>query len=376
MKDNSTKIIAMYLPQFHETDENNKWWGKGYTDWVAVRKNKPLFKGHNQPRIPLNNNYYDLTDQETLIWQSNLAQQYGIYGFGIYHYWFSSKQQLLTKPAEIILNTPEFKTHFCFCWDNGNWKRTWSNVRGFSNDWAPTFDENKDVKSDDNGLLAELIYGNEDDWKKHFDYLLPFFKDERYIKIDNKPVFQIFQPGNQFDVLKKMQMCWNKWAIEAGFNGICFCGKTNLQNYSFGYGFQYSPDFFSTNKFELWKTRLHNVLNRHFKPHLRFCDYDKTWKRIISNAKKKQDYYYCGFVRYDDTPRRGLKKGTVVKNESVEKFEKYLNELLQLSIEQDKEFLFLTAWNEWGEGAYLEPDSVDEYKYLEAVKRVVDRNKK
>lgn len=366
----STKIIAMYLPQFHEIEENNKWWGKGYTDWVAVKKSRPLFEGHRQPRIPLNENYYDLLNKNELIEQSNLAEKYGIYGFGIYHYWFSSNLKLLEKPAEIILNTPEFKTHYFFAWDNGSWKRTWSNVRG-ANDWAPGFD-NENKKG--NGVLAELNYGKEEDWKIHFEYLLTFFKDERYIKIDKKPLFCVFRSNNQYNVLKEMFTYWDELAKEHGFDGIKILSVLNPQHKDFGYVFDYQPLSGNTIT-SMWKLRIYNFLFKHFKPKIRFYDYDKVWKSIIKKAKNNPNYDFGGFVGFDDTPRRG-EKGRIIKGQSVEKFEKYLDELLKLSIKHNKEFLFLTAWNEWGEGAYLEPDSVDEYKYLEAVKRVVDRNKK
>ena len=184
------KIIANYLPQFHVIPENSEWWGNNFTDWVAVKKAKPLFKWHNEPRIPLNNNYYSLDNPDSLKWQANLAREYGVYGFGIYHYWFSSSLNLLTKPAELILNNKDIDINFFFIWDNTSWKRTWSVIKR-GNDWAPDFD-NASSQNKNNGILAELIYGEESDWEKPFNYLLPFFKDSRYIKIDNKPAFAFF----------------------------------------------------------------------------------------------------------------------------------------------------------------------------------------
>lgn len=370
-----TKIIANYLPQFHEIPENNRFWGKGYTDWVAVKKAKPLFENHLQPRKPFENNYYSLDDKEVIKWQAQLAKNNGIYGFGIYHYWFSSDMKLLEKPAEILLNSKDIDINYMFIWDNGSWKRTWSNVKR-GNDWAPEFDNEKKIESDiknlDDGMLAELKYGNEEDWKKHFDYLCQFFKDERYIKKDNCPMFGFFQPDNDYETVKRMCDYWKILAKENGFDGMCFVSKCNYQNANLDYSFKYEP-LSVNNRKEVFVSRLQNIKNRYI-PSLRIYNYDKVWKKILSDAKKNKDnnQFYGAFVGFDDTPRRG-KKAKIILGQTPEKFEFYLKELLKISNEKNKEFVFLTAWNEWGEGAYLEPDTIDGDHYLKAVKRVVEQ---
>ena len=164
------KIIAFYLPQFHEIPENNKWWGKGFTEWVNVKKARPLFENHNQPRVPLNKNYYNLLDEKTQKEQVKLANDYGLYGFCFYHYWFDGKL-LLEKPVEKFLENKSLDTHFCICWANEHWTNAWAN---------------KEAK-----VLIEQKYGNKKEWKEHFDYLLNFFKDDRYIKENNKPLLVI-----------------------------------------------------------------------------------------------------------------------------------------------------------------------------------------
>lgn len=368
---NKTKIIANYLPQFHEIPENNRFWGKGYTDWVAVKRAKPLFTNHVQPRIPQNENYYSLDNAESIKWQAKLAKENGIYGFGIYHYWFSSELQLLEKPAEIILDSKNIDINFLFIWDNGSWKRTWSNVRR-GNDWAPEFDNQStelDKTHEDNGMLAELKYGSQEDWKIHFDYLCKFFKDDRYIKKDNCPVFAFFQSDNNYEVVKEMCEYWNLLAKQNGFDGMCFISKSNYRGKKLDYSFRYEP-LSVNNNWELFISRLQNIKNRYI-PTLRLYDYDKVWKKIISNARRnKDDNQFLGaFVGFDDTPRRG-KKAKIILGQTPEKFECYLRELFEIS--KEKEYLFLTAWNEWGEGAYLEPDSINGDSYLKAVKRVVE----
>ena len=119
------KIIAFYLPQFHTFEENDMWWGEGFTEWTNVKKAEPLFEGHMQPKIPLNKNYYNLLDLDTLKWQCELSREYGVYGFCYYHYWFDGKM-LMNKPMEMLLGHPEINQKFCICWANENWTKAWA----------------------------------------------------------------------------------------------------------------------------------------------------------------------------------------------------------------------------------------------------------
>ena len=362
------QILAMYLPQFHQIPENNEFWGEGFTDWVTVQNAKPLYDKHQQPRTPLGNNYYDLSEEKNILWQAKLAKQYGVEGFGIYHYWFNNYKNLLTKPAEIVLHNHDIDIKFFFAWDNISWRRTWSNVSG--NDWAPTRDSNIDKTQYNNGILLEYKPGTETDWKKHFDYLLPFFKDERYIKIDGKPVFFIFHYS---EVIHKMCQYWNKIATEHGLEGITpvFRQAVNLNIPRKEQMFMYEP---SASSWDLLPYKIYRRILRQFNiscgPH--FFDYDKVWQRLLKNMSKRKDYnlWLSGFVGYDDTPRRA-KKGTVIKNATPEKFEQYLTSLLQIAKKQNKQYVLLVAWNEWSEGAYLEPDTINEYRYLEALKNAL-----
>ena len=370
-----TKIIAMYLPQYHETEENNQWWGKGFTDWVSTKNAEVLFKGHRQPRIPLEDNYYDLSRIEPLKQQSEIARKYGIDGFCFYHYWFSSQFRTLTKPAENLLNNPDIDMPFIFAWDNSSWIRTWRKLKKNSNAWSPKNDGST-CAVHDNGVLAQLDYGDRNDWKIHFDYLLPFFRDQRYIKISSAPVF-IFWNNYQKEVLAEMREAWNSWAKEAGFNGMWFITRDDPYKDVSGYDvlFNYEPQFsgwlnigFANRVFR----RLKYLIG---KESLKKYSYDKIWKKILRYADSHPKSYCGAFVGYDDTPRRG-KRGTVVIGQTPQKFQKYLDQLYSISQSQGKEFIFLTAWNEWGEGAYLEPDTTDGYAYLEAVKAVKDKYEK
>ncbi|MCR4807842.1 MAG: glycoside hydrolase family 99-like domain-containing protein [Lachnospiraceae bacterium] len=366
-----TKAIAMYLPQYHRIPENDKWWGEGYTDWVAVKSSEPLYKGHIQPRVPLNDNYYDLSDADSIRWQAALAGKYGIYGFAIYHYWFSSEQVLLKKPAEIIRDNEDIDINYFFVWDNNSWTRTWSRIKHNANSWAPKIDNG--INDGSESLLAKLEYGDEAEWEKHFDYLLPFFKDSRYIKIDNKPVFSFFN-YNDKNTMKKMFDHWNGLAKESGFAGMYFLGRLNPYDHMEGFDglFTYEP------MFSAWQNK--NIINRvinKVKDILNidngpvFYDYDKVWGSILGNAEKCNDTYvmFGGFVDYDDSPRRGM-NSRIVKGASPEKFGKYLKRLIEISDEKNNPFVFITAWNEWGESAYLEPDNMQGFDNLEVLSKL------
>lgn len=370
----NSKIIANYLPQYHEIPENDLFWGKGYTDWVAVQRAKPLFKCHNQPKIPLDEKYYTLDNVDSIRWQADLAKKYGIYGFGIYHYWFNSDMQLLQKPAELLLNSKDIDIHFMFIWDNSTWKRTWSAVRG-GNDWAPQFDTtNSELQN--NGILCELNYGNEEDWKTHYDYLNMFFKDDRYIKFDGRPVFGIFNPNNDPEKLKRMITYWEQLAKECGYPGVAIISKNNKgENTISEFSFSYEP---GNSGWEI-RNEVQRIINhvrkrvgmKIGKPSI--YNFNRIWENLIKKAELNQNsrYYYGCFANYDDTPRRAG-NGKVVLGSSPEKFENYLTKLLKICKKQHKEYLFITAWNEWGEGAYLEPDNENGYAYLEAVKRAME----
>lgn len=375
MKSDNVKIIANYLPQYHEIPENNKWWGNGFTDWIAVKKATPLFEGHRQPRIPLNNNYYDLSDVENIRWQAKLAKKYGIYGFGFYHYWFSSELNLLQKPSELLLENKDIDIHFMFIWDNFSWKRTWSKLSNGAA-YAPSFDgemkSNQEVNEKD-GVLAELIYGDKIEWKKHFEYLLNFFKDERYIKIDNKPVFSFYQARNNFPLIREMSNYWNELAKENGFAGIMCLSKDILYPVKLERRMKYSP-FQMTTPLLFLKYKIKSKYYQN-KGKIAVWDYDEVWTDILKEAKHSaKDSYLCGFVNYDDSPRRGQKGRIIIGGSSI-KFENYMRELLKISKKQNKEYVFLMAWNEWGEGSYLEPDSENGYAYLEAIRKIVDEQK-
>lgn len=191
------KTIALYLPQFYSFNENDEWWEKGFTEWYNVRRSKPLYNGHHQPRIPGDNleylGYYDLTNVEFIKKQIELAKTHGIYGFGIYYYWFSGKR-LLEKPLDILLNHKEIEFKFLLIWANEDWTRRWNGYEG--------------------KILIEQEYKESDPYNFIKD-IKKYIIDRRYIKINDKPIiglyepkkFQIYQTFYQFG--EKVQKNWS-----------------------------------------------------------------------------------------------------------------------------------------------------------------------
>ena len=358
----------MYLPQYHSIPENDAFWGAGFTDWVSVKNANPLYKGHLEPRVPLNRYYYDLSTKKDIVWQAELAKQYGVDGFGIYHYWFNNEKNLLTKPAEIILENKDIDIDFFFAWDNANWKRSWSNVPG--NDWAPAMDHKP--KKGEPVILIPYIIGEEQDWINHYNWLRPFFQDKRYLKKENKPLFTIFNYDEQ---IARMCECWNRLAREDGFEGMHFIFRFEERYHipDSEYVLKYEPLFSGWSAplsiFQRIIRKIRRTMGIEGGP--RKFSYDAVWPVILDNAKamSRKEVYHGAFVMYDDTPRRG-KRGTVVTGATPEKFQSYLSELIEVSQAQNKDFVFLTAWNEWGEGAYLEPDENSGYHYLEAIRQI------
>lgn len=352
------KIISLYLPQFHEVKENSEWYGEGFTDWVAVRNAKPLFENHVQPRKPLDNNYYDLSDASVLKWQADLARSYGVDGFCFYHYWFDSETRLLEKPVELLLQHKEIDIEYCLSWVNESWKRTWSNVEK-GNVWCDTFDKDKEKKDrNDRGLLVKQRYGREEEWLKHIEYLIPFFKDERYIRVEGKPVLCLYQPC-EIACIKAMIDLWNSRLQKENIDGVYLIGasygKTYSKNVDISYHHEPGTAFASCRASKEYIKSPEGT---------EFFEYDTLWKHLL--AKVELGKIGCAFTDFDASPRKG-NRGIIVKGSSPEKFAEHFTAFLRKNVQVGNKLVFVNAWNEWGEGMYLEPCEDYGYGYLQAV---------
>ncbi|OPA75265.1 glycosyl transferase [Paenibacillus selenitireducens] len=346
------KLIAFLLPQFHRIPENDLWWGDGFTEWTNTQKNKPLYAGHQQPKEPLGNYYYDLTDAAARRWQAKLAKSHGIYGFCYYHYWFKGKR-LLEKPFQSVLELGEPDFPFCLSWANEPWTRRWD--------------------GGDQYVLMPQDYGDEHDWEVHFNEVLVAFLDYRYIRINNKPVFLIYRPGS-IPRCEDMIRFWNELARKNGLEGIYFVrtlGGFAIPNQAgFDASVEYEPHytFAHSDTTGLW-----NVIHTREDMH-HVLDYDVIWHTILNRSPHRNGEQIIpgAYVNWDNTPRLGS-RGQSTIGVSPDKFRRYLTRQMERAIQvYDSEFVFINAWNEWAEGTYLEPDKQNGYRYLESVKRALE----
>ena len=346
------KIIAYYLPQFHRIPENDEWWGEGFTEWTNVKKGEPLFKNHYQPHVPLES-YYSLEDKNTVIWQTEIAKKYGVYGFAYYHYWFEGKL-LLEKPIRNLLAWKDIDQKFFFFWANHNW-----------------------IKSIDGkqSVLIKQTYGEADDWRRHYLYFRQYFFDDRYIKIDNKPVIGIYILKSIPNADKMIEL-WNQAAIDDGFSGVYIIESTN---YSKNQNIDVSsksdaivirqPNAAAERLTKMYaRIKKHPGLQKKLPWYYPFrVDYKKLCDRIITSSKKihvSKKVYFGAFTGWDNTSRHS-KRGWVVTDISPREFARTIREMKKLTTPDD--FLFINAWNEWAEGMHLEPDEKNGYGFLEAL---------
>ena len=373
------KLIAMYFTQLHAIPENDAWWGKGFTDWDNVRSAIPQYAGHYQPRVPLNNNYYDQSQLETLRGQIDLAKHYGVYGFCHYHYWFDGKQ-LLETPTNLILKNKDIDFPFCLSWANETWTRRWDGRNHLV-------------------LIQQTHPATRESWKKHYDYLIKAWTDPRAIKVEGKPVFVIYRP-NRIDKIDEMLAYWRELAQQDGLPGLYFIfqkqGELATRNClnSFDALFQFQPfEAINSPTFDKRSIR-HSMLFRlvlalpdryqdmlrdiraKFVKELTFHDYDATWQQIVEIRPDQKLTTFPGAFADWDNAARDKKRATIFRGASPEGFCKWLSKLVDTMPQRNlpENFIFLNAWNEWSEGAYLEPDERYGYQYLEAVKKVLAGN--
>jgi lipopolysaccharide biosynthesis protein len=357
------RAIAMYLPQYHPTPENDEWWGKGFTEWFNVAKAKPKFVGHYQPHIPTELGFYDLRLPQILVEQSKLAKEHGIHGFCYYHYWFNGKK-LLEKPIEemLISKKPDFP--FMLCWANESWSRAWDGR--------------------DNEIIIEQTYSHDDD-TKHFEYLLQYFKDPRYIRVNNKPVFVIYNSAKIPDI-KQTISTWRRMSKEEGFE-LYLCRFETFGNFGKSYldvGFdaacQFPPfgstyrNFIKDHPMRLFKKALNIFVNNKFG---NIYDYKEF---VEYSSKQKSDDYkiYPGIMPgWDNSPRK--KRGYIIfHNSTPSLYKNWLTDIVKKfnPYSPEENFIFINAWNEWAEGNHLEPCIKWGRAYLEATYQTLSSSMK
>lgn len=382
------RLIALYLPQFHAIPENDQWWGKGFTEWTNVKRAKPSFKGHYQPRIPGELGYYNLLDSDIKEKQAQLAREAGIEGFCYYHYWFGNGKQLLEKPFQQVIESGKPDFPFCLCWANHTWSnKTWEKSSAL-------------VKE---SILMEQTYGGIEDYTEHFYSLLKAFQDPRYIKIDGRLVFMIYDTIG-FKDIKTFMSTWHQLATENNLPGFYFIGMTpstlstyidnngeqkaclpnlkssaSLFHKTLELGFDAVNSFgkrrgemLAIGKFRslfnkvLMKLHLMNSIN---------YDYSKTVEGFFAPEDKWENVFPTIMPNWDRTARVGKADG-VYLDSTPKKFQKHLHQACELVKDKEAEHrvIIIKSWNEWGEGNYMEPDLKFGKGYIQALKEVLNKD--
>ena len=378
------RVIALYLPQFHPIPENDAWWGKGFTEWTNVAKAKPTFKGHVQPKIPADLGFYDLRVPEVRELQAELAKNSGIEGFCYWHYWFGKGKRLLEMPFNEVLKSGKPDFPFCLGWANHDWSnKTWT--------------KGKSIQK--STILMKQTYV-ETEYVDHFYDVLPAFKDHRYITVDGKPLFYIFDPLAIPDP-KKFIDKWQELAKQNGLSGIYFIGYTTniFMHKDFGKGAATIPDpnesplplynkilsagFDGVNPSGImraeFKTKsvLLYALRKFLAKYLKVEYHQRySYAKIIKNLFTKEDeapfVYPLLLSTWDCTPRRG-KTAEVFYGATPELFKTQVETVVGMVEDRDYEhrIIFLKSWNEWGEGNYMEPDLEHGHGFLKALSSVI-----
>ncbi|MBL8383436.1 MAG: glycoside hydrolase family 99-like domain-containing protein, partial [Burkholderiales bacterium] len=348
----AARLICFYLPQFHAIPENDDWWGTGFTEWTNVRAARPLFEGHAQPERPGELGYYNLLEPRTLARQVELARLYGIEGFCFYFYWFGGKR-LLEAPLERYLADASLDLPFCLCWANENWTRRWDGL--------------------ENEILIGQSHSPEDD-VAFIDHVAPYLRDPRYIRVDGRPLLLVYRPG-LFPDAPATAARWRARCRETGIGEIFLAYTQSFDRvppeaFGFDAAIEFPPDYASQPDLT---ARIPGMA-----PGFRGVVHD--WRILVERSRAYMPAEYTLFrginPGWDNTPRRGI-EAKIYCNSSALGYQEWLYNAVvdarERFADDDRRLLFINAWNEWAEGAFLEPDARRGYARLEATRLALVR---
>jgi hypothetical protein len=350
------KLIAFYLPQYHPFPENEEWWGKGFTEWANVTRAIPQFPGHYQPHLPAELGFYDLRIEDVHYRQIELAKQYGLHGFAYYHYWFAGKR-LMEMPVDRFLNNKKMDFPFLLIWANENWTRRWDGL--------------------DNDILIAQDHSPESD-KAFIQDLEPYLRDERYIRIGDRPIIIVYRT----DILPEPEATAERWRE--------YCLKNHLGDpyliaaQTFGLsdprtvGFDAAMQFPPHNE---WHSGDLMIQDSTTLANPDFSSYIFSYPKMVEYQKNQiqttnpYPLYKTVFPSWDSEPRKPG-RGTIYAYSSPSLYRQWLQAACDWTLKnypKDERLVFVNAWNEWAEGAHLEPDRRFGYAYLEATKSVLSK---
>ena len=358
------RFIAFYLPQFHPTPENNEWWGEGFTEWVNVAKARPLFRGHKQPHIPKDLGFYDLRLPEVREAQVELAKEAGIEAFCYWHYWFGNGKRLLERPFNEVLASGKPDFPFCLAWANHSWKKK---------RWEPKA-PGKDK------LLMEQTYPGIEDYILHFNTMLPAFKDSRYLKVNGKLFFIIYDPLAT-DEIKVFIETWRRLAKENNLNDFYFVAtdfecRNKAKILSLGFDAVYSNDTYNVHHHLNIIQKVFLYVKRKYFKFPTVFKYKDAIRYMVMDCCKDRDVIPSIAPNWDHSPRSAA-KGIILHDSTPELFKKIAQRAINIvkNKPEEEQIIIVKSWNEWGEGNYMEPDLEFGKGYIHALREAIEESK-
>jgi lipopolysaccharide biosynthesis protein len=362
------RLIAFYLPQYYPIPENDQWWGKGFTEWRNVVQARPLFKGHYQPHLPADLGFYDLRLPEVREAQAELARDHGVTGFCYYHFWFNGRR-LLNRPFDEVLQMGKPKFPFCLCWANENWTRRWDGK--------------------EQAVLLAQEYSPQDD-QRHIEHLMPAFEDERYIKVNGRPLLLVYRTGLLPDPARTAE-AWRRACQAAGFPDLYLVRVDSFSvdhavpaDIGFDAAVEFAPHWrtlpprrFQRDEWDV-QQRFYNAMQKAGLLSLAYKNHNIYSYAALSNTMRSRPLgsykcFRCVTPGWDNSPRRNY-GAAVFHGSTPELYERWLGAIVQETLYHrggDESIVFVNAWNEWAEGSHLEPDLRWGRAYLEATRRAV-----
>lgn len=354
----AARAVAFYLPQFHPIPENDEWWGRGFTEWTNTARARPLFPGHRQPHLPADLGFYDLRLPEAREAQAHLANQYGVAAFCYWHYWFGHGQRILERPFQEVLASGEPRLPFCLGWANQTWTGIWHGAH--------------------DRVLREQTYPGEDDDRAHFAALLPAFRDERYLRVDGRPVFYVFRPEELPNAAAFVDR-WQGMAHEAGLEGLYLAAEVSDL---VGAGPRYvrvREDGFDTGVYMRLPARIDRTANLRMRTQRKILGGPEVFPYSsdpvpLAAGLDPETHQPCVYPNWDNTPRSG-RRGLVLQGSTPAKFESHVAHAARsvASRAGEHRLVWVKSWNEWAEGNYLEPDLQFGHGWLNALRNGLRR---